>query len=1212
MILSLFVVSLLFSCSTKKNTKTTRFYHAFTTRYNIYYNGKTAYDEAYKNQINNHKESYSEQIHLYPISAQPKDKANPGGPFDRAIEKSNKAIKLHSLSVKPERKAGWRSNPKMVAMMAQEEYNPFLKNSWLMLGQAQFHNADFLQASATFSYISRHYATDPLVATEARLWQARCYAEMDWFFEAEDILTKLKNSGYPEKNEKLYAKTAAIYLVKEGRFEEAVPHMKLAIKAEKNKRQRSRMKYLLGQIYTDLGQTESAYKMFGEVARSNPPYELEFAARIRQTEVFSAGDFNKVVRLLNRMAKSDKNTELLDQVYYALGNVYLNRQDTTNAIINYKLGIEKSTKGGLEKALNEIQLGDIYFTQRDYVNAQPCFSGALGGIHKEYKDYERVSKLSAVLDELVVHVEAVHLQDSLQTLAAMPEEERLAVIDKIIEELIKAEKEAEEEAQREAYLAEQATQGGIDRPGTELGMVQAPTMPGGSAFYFYNSQIVAQGKTQFQRQWGRRTLEDDWRRRDKKVSTFDENAYNDQAMAEEGAPLLDEEGNPIPMDSTAVAGDPAADFSDDPKSREYYIQQLPLTEEDIAASNLIIIDGLFNMSMIYKDKLEDFDLATESFETLERRFPENDYLLESYYQMYLIALKSENNLLAEEYKAKLIAAFPESDYAIAIADPNYAYNIRMMDAVQDSIYQQTYDSYLAGNVEAVRTNYQEVSAKYPLASLLPKFMFLDALTHVETGDVDAFKEALKALVEKYPNADVSELAGEMLKGVLRGRQLMQGSVRGMTWNLRFGAGEDGALSAADSARTFSPETEVPHQMLLIYQTGLLNNNQLLYAVAAYNFANLLVKNLDMTFEIAGPITMLQLKPFANFEEIHQYYDMIYEPEGYATLLSKDVTMLPISDENYETLMRGKTIDEYIDFFEEHFADQAPEMLARWTAHRQSDMEEVEAEEKATPPPAPKQATPPPVKQEEETPAPPTEEPITAPEEEVEEPMEQPITAPEETTEEEPLPAEEENAEEATTVVEQDGALLIPDKVSTDTIPETAEPETTLPEEATEKEQESPAVRRRKAGQDLTLQDIEEIRKREAEEQAVRDEEERIAREEAAAAAAALKEQQALDREEQRKQREIEQKEKAKSRAELQKQKEKERKEKQKQAAIEQKKREKERRLQQKQREKEIKEKQREKERERKAKEAERKKLQAEKEKARREAEREKKASARKR
>ena len=113
--------------------------------------------------------------------------------------------------------------------------------------------------------------------------------------------------------------------------------------------------------------------------------------------------------MLQRMAKSDKNKDLLDQVYYALGNVYMSREDTINAIKNYELGVEKSTQNGLDKAICQIKLGDLYFQKRDYVKAQPNFSGALSGIQKEYKDYERVSKLSAILDELVVHVEAVHL-----------------------------------------------------------------------------------------------------------------------------------------------------------------------------------------------------------------------------------------------------------------------------------------------------------------------------------------------------------------------------------------------------------------------------------------------------------------------------------------------------------------------------------------------------------------------------------------------------------------------------------------------------------------------------------------------------------------------------------------------------------------------------------------------------------------------------------
>ena len=89
-----------------------------------------------------------------------------------------------------------------------------------------------------------------------------------------------------------------------------------------------------------------AYKTFAEVIRSNPPYELEFAARIRQTEVFSGSDYQKVVKRLERMAKNQKNKDMLDQVYYALGNVYMSREDTVNAIKNYELGVEKSTQNG--------------------------------------------------------------------------------------------------------------------------------------------------------------------------------------------------------------------------------------------------------------------------------------------------------------------------------------------------------------------------------------------------------------------------------------------------------------------------------------------------------------------------------------------------------------------------------------------------------------------------------------------------------------------------------------------------------------------------------------------------------------------------------------------------------------------------------------------------------------------------------------------------
>ena len=927
------------SCGGRKNTATSRFYHSLNSRYNIYFNGKISFDEAYKSLNEGYRENYTEQIHMFPISGlYPEEKSSTGGPFNRAIDKGNKAIRLHSIREKPPRKPGWQNDPKQVKLQEQEEFNPFMKHCWMLIAESHYYNGDFLTAAVTCSYITRHFTTDKELVAEARIWQARCYTELEWFYEANNILKKLEETGIPQSQQKHYDRMYANYLIKNEQTEKAIPYLQRSIKSEKNKRQRSRQRYLLGQLYIDNDQKELAFQAFGKVASSNPPYEIEFASRIRQTEVFPGNNYEKVLKILRRMSKSDKNKDFLDQVYYAMGNVYMTQLDTVKAIESYSEGIEKSTQNGMDKAICQIRLGDIYFTQKDYLNAQPCFSGALAGIQKEYKDYDRISRLSETLDELVVHYEAVHLQDSLQVLARMPEKERFEAIDKIIAQVIEEEKRAQEEAEKEEYLASQASLGSNIGPRNNVAAVASPMGAGGNAFYFYNTQVVAQGKTQFQNRWGKRVLEDNWRRRNKKMAllqTEDDVADSGEAQGEMTEEMI------AKADSLQEAKDLLAS---DPKTREYYLQQIPLTEEDLEASNIIIETGLFNMGMVYKDRLEDMNLSVETFENLEKRFPENSYRMDYYYQIYLMALRYKDTALAEKYKSKMIAEFPESDFTIAISDPDYEYNIRMMDIVQDSLYEITYERYLAEDTVAVRRNYQEFSSKYPLADLMPKFMFLNALTFVQAGDAEGFKEALTILSEKYPDADVTELANEMLKGLLRGRKLMQGSFSTMTWDLRFGLGEDGELSAADSAKTFTTEHEMPHRMLLIYTTGSIDRNQLLYAVAAYNFANFRVKGFDLSFEDIGSITILTISGFDNFNEIVDYYRMIYGKDGYASALDDIVTFFPFSDENYNVLMHGKTLEEYMIFFVENYEEVAPDLVNRWRVRVDADKQVVEEEQ----------------------------------------------------------------------------------------------------------------------------------------------------------------------------------------------------------------------------------------------------------------------------
>ena len=934
----LFLV-LFVSCTSTKNTKGTRWYHSFNTRYNVYFNGNEAYKTSLKNLNENYTESYAEMILMHPVSSLPKDKQTTGGSFDRSIEKSVKAIKRHSIQTKPEKQPGKSRNPKYQEFMSRTEYNPFLHNAWMLMAKSQFYNGDFLPAASSFSYISRLYASQPEIALDAKIWQARCYSELEWFYEAEDILLKLNNDNLPKKLTNWYSSVYADYLIKQKQYRESIPYLTTSIKAEKNKRQKARQKYLLGQIYAQLGDEDLAYKTFGEVSSANAPYVLEFSAKIRQTEVYAGGDISKVVKQLDKMAKSSKNKDYLDQVYYAMGNLYMSIPDTTKAIASYEKGVEESTMNGMDKVLNQIQLGDIYFQLRDYTKAQPNYAEALGLLKKGDDAYPRVSKRSEVLDELVIYHEAVTLQDSLQRLSRMPEDERMAVIRKIIDDIIRKEKEEEENASQEEYLARQEEQRNeiLNYNPQPLGTAVMPTAPGGE-FYFYNPQTVALGKTFFQQKWGRRKLEDDWRRKDKTTSVLgsvEETDAENTTLSD----ILPVEGDEDQEELIPVG------LSTDTKDPQYYLQQIPTTEEELYASDLIIIDGLFNMGLIYKDKLEDYSLALETFGTLDSRFPENEYKLESYYQTYLIYWRQDNMQMANLYKNKIRAEFPESDYAMAMADPDYEYNLKMTKVIQDSLYQKTYDAYLNGDIREIRANYKTVTAKYSQSDLMPKFMFLNALSYVQSADSEMFQRLLKELIEKYPEADVSILAAEMMKGFQRGLLLSSSGssmlARGGIFNIRFGEQDD--LLEADSAQVFSAEINTPHELLLIYPALEVNENLLLFTVASFNFGNFLVSDFGLEKAGAGEVGILRITGFNNQDEVLQYLHLINQSEAYGHEMREALITVPISAENYTKLMKGRSLDEYMIFFEENFEEDNENLIANWRVKQDRELEALSEE-----------------------------------------------------------------------------------------------------------------------------------------------------------------------------------------------------------------------------------------------------------------------------
>ena len=536
--------SALSSCSPKKNNAATRKYQAFITRYNIYYNGDTHYKETLKEMEDGYQDDYSSLLLIHPAVARGNSKApQPSGNFDRSIEKAQKAIQLRSIKKKPKKQPGKSSDPAYKEWMKRDEYNPFLHNAWLMMGRSQYLNGDFLGAASTFFYISRHFSWLPKTVTEARLWEARSYLAMDWLFEAETILRRVK----PETDlidgelKGLYYTSEADLLIKEKEWEKGAEMLRMAI-PHVSKPQRTRLNFLLGQVYSRAGKKDLAYKAFQAAGgSSSASYRTKFNARIKQSEVFTGEDIAKEVGALRRMTRYDRNKEYLDQIYYAIGNLYLSRRDTTKAIENYELAVEKSTRSGIDKAMAQLTLGGLYYDRRLYAKAQPCYSEALPLIPDNYPDYAVLKRRSDVLDELAVYSQNVELQDSLLRLAAMTPEQQMKVIEKLIADLKEKEKKEAEAAAREEFLANRGQDGLQDQNN------QVFTMNNGDdSWYFYNTATKNAGRTEFQRRWGNRKLEDDWRRRNKQTFSF--NDFGADTTSGEKAP---EEGD-VPADSVAA------------------------------------------------------------------------------------------------------------------------------------------------------------------------------------------------------------------------------------------------------------------------------------------------------------------------------------------------------------------------------------------------------------------------------------------------------------------------------------------------------------------------------------------------------------------------------------------------------------------------------------------------------------------------------------
>lgn len=909
----LLILSLTLSgcASRKKNTATTRAYHAITARYNTWHNGNTAYNQAVKSQIGGHKDNYLEQLPLLITSDKITQRIGSDN-YKKAIEKSQKAIKNHSIKKRPKRPADKKLSPKQKLFYSQNEFNPFLWRVWFLMANSQARQGLFAEAASTYIYITRLYENNPAIVAQARIGLAQCYTEMEWLYEAEDLLRRVERDSVPQKLEKEFARTKAHLILKQEKNEEAIELIQQSIRRKGvTTFEKAREYYLLGQLQAQKGDMKAAYKSFGKTIAASPPYELEFNARIRQTETATDENHKKILRKLKKMTKQDKNKDYLSQIYYAIGNIHLSKKDTAEALKSYETGVAVGATSGYGTAMLHKSLAKLYWTKEKFSKSHENYTKALPLINEENKDYDEIKFRSEVLGKIIQYTDIVEKQDELLYWATLSEEELFPIIDKIIEE----EKLKEELRKKEEKKLKREEEGDAEENTNTLPDLSSPEPGEKTQWYFYNRTLVTQGIQAFKKQWGNRPLKDFWRF-SHEISSL--SSGNEEAVAD-STELVDGEETLALNDSIELENfieeEVADTLSTDPTTREYYLQQIPKTEEQRQKSLTALYDALFESGKIFKENVNDKNLTISYLERIPNEYPAFERMADTYYQLFIACSRWNEPEKAEYYKQLLIEHYPDSTMTKNIQRPEFFDNIETRRHKEDSIYVKAYTHYINNEYEEVENENTVAADRYPSGKHRARFMFIDAMAKLYGGKQNEALEALEKLVTTYSEDSLTTLATGITTGIKEGRLLHSG-ISTSIWDRK----ADGTIKEdVDSIPPFSTNTDEPHYFILAYPNDEIDDKRLLFEIARYNFSRYMVRKFEMSFEKLAEITLFQVKEFLNYDEVFLYRKRLYENKETARLL-EGINSLIISKTNLELLLQYYSFGDYIKFYEEYLLD----------------------------------------------------------------------------------------------------------------------------------------------------------------------------------------------------------------------------------------------------------------------------------------------------
>jgi tetratricopeptide (TPR) repeat protein len=894
-------------CSTEKNTFASRTYHKITSKYNVYFNGNESLKAGLERIDESIENDYTRLLPIYKAS-DPSAANLVKSDMENAVIKASKLIEIHSITEKPKRRR--RRTRRYQEFASKEEFNPWIDDAYLLMGKAYYYQHNFMAAIDNLSFLRRKY-TEGDAQHEAAIWLIRSYSELGRFAEASEMLQTVQaDDNFPKNLERDLAIATADYYMKQQEYNEAIKFIDIALSKTFWRKDKARLQYIEAQLYEEIGKPMQAAEAYEAVSKMNADYKMAFNAKINAAGTFSGeGDVEKTKKELRKMLRDKKNVEFRDQIYYALGNIHFSQGNRDLAMENYRQSVAASFSNPFQRAQSAITLAELYFEDLEYRKAQAYYDSAMIIIDETYPEYDQLSAQYRSLTNLTDNLMTVEREDSLQRIANMPEMERESLIARMMQE--------EQEQQRNAEnlaMQGQRSRGYYRSNRYRMGMGSGTQ---GGGWYFYNPQTVSYGRVTFRQRWGTRELEDDWRRSNKGTVSMGE------------------------MDEMAAVDSAEVEVRiEDPLKKEFYTQDLPLTDSLMELSHERIKEALYNAGKIYKSEFSNYERSAEMFEELIERYPNNIYLLSAYFDLYDLYELMGNSERSNHYRNLIISQFPDSKYAQYLQNPNFFVEMEARTDSLNRLYEETFRNYRNGNYRNVITLTQTMKEMEPDSMVLPKIDFMGMIAQGTQTDIHNFENLLEGYVQQYPLAEPTPLASEILTliqdSTLADYQKLveMGYINEEIQNEELLVQEQ--MENDEFGGRFSYDEDLLHYFVIAYpRDAEIDLNRLKFDIANYNIDHYMRKDFDIETEnLNEELMLVVVRSLENKENgIIYHRAIIRDAAVFETLGGVDYFNFAISSTNYRQILSEQSIADYLKFFVKNysrfirsdFSDEEPEM-----------------------------------------------------------------------------------------------------------------------------------------------------------------------------------------------------------------------------------------------------------------------------------------------